>query len=529
MKKITGISWKRLTALLLCVSMLLIMTLLSGCAQDQAQTSQGSDETTPTDSTAESVQTEPVVFVVRGVSDRENKTDNEAIYEMIKEQSGIDFEVRVIPQDSWAEQVNLMIVGGETWDVLNITEDAGNWSQYVQKNALQGWNDYLQYMPTFSSFLTDAAKLGMCDADGTMYALPRHELFYKQFVPAIRQDWLDAMGMECPTTMAELEAYFQGVIDENLNGSDNEIPMMTFMNMENKDFRPFYLGFYGDRYLTEDGTIMPWYMHENSYLLLSELNKWYTNGWLYSEYQTMAVQDGFDLISADRVGGWTGPYNAGVSPSGTILENNPDSSVAWVSLDNLTDFPAGGTGAWGSNPAYQPELVLNAASTNGEWAAKLIEWIVSDKDHWMLCTYGREGVEWEWTDETETEFRLLDGYSDRYLGLYMLTEWYDTELYARQYVDSDIWKDVQVDKLQSKINTLDVIESCDWFVPYDFTGTEAEFLAGDSDTIINEACAKVVTGEWGEEEWNNAVETAWNTEGSVYSSVWTEQYHAFIG
>ena len=63
----------------------------------------------------------------------ENKTDNEAIYEMIKEQSGIDFEVRVIPQDSWAEQVNLMIVGGETWDVLNITEDAGNWSQYVQK------------------------------------------------------------------------------------------------------------------------------------------------------------------------------------------------------------------------------------------------------------------------------------------------------------------------------------------------------------------------------------------------------------
>src|SRR5699024_5925463 len=119
--------------------------------------------------------------------------------------------------------------------------------------------------------------------------------------------------------------------------------------------------------------------------------------------------------------------------------------------------------------------------------------------------------------------------SDRYLGLYMLTEWYDTELYARQYVDSDIWKDVQVDKLQSKINTLDVIESCDWFVPYDFTGTEAEFLAGDSDTIINEACAKVVTGEWGEEEWNNAVETAWNTEGSVYSSVWTEQYHAFIG
>ena len=61
------------------------------------------------------------------------------------------------------------------------------------------------------------------------------------------------------------------------------------------------------------------------------------------------------------------------------------------------------------------------------------------------------------------------------------------------------------------------------------TGTEAEFLSGDSTTTINEACAKVVTGEWGENEWNAAVKQAWDSEGSIYSAVWTEQYHAFVG
>lgn len=538
MKKNATSTWRRVLALSLCMVMLLSVLLMSGCSKKEdpapstdpatSDPAQTPAEETPAEA-GDDVQTEPVVFVVRGISDRENKTDNEAIYQMIREKSGIDFELRVIPTDSWQEQVNLMIIGGEKWDVLNITEDQGDWSQYHQKSAIKGWNDYLQYMPTYASFLTEDALKGMGTADGTIYALPRHEQFYKQFVPAIRQDWLDALGMECPTTMAELEAYYEGVLTENLNGSDNEIPMMTFMLMENTNLRPFYLGFYGDRYLTDDGTILPWYKHENCYLLLEELNKWYTNGWLYSEYQTMAITDGFDLISADRVGGWTGPYNAGVSPSATILQNDPDSAVEWVSLDNFTDFPAGGSCAWGSNPAYQPELVLNTSSENAKWAAKLIDWIVSDKENWMLCTYGREGMEWEWTDESKTEFKLLDGYADRYLGLYMLTEWYDDAMFPTKFVNPESWKDVQVDALQSKINTLEIMESCDWFVPYDFTGTEAEFLAGDSETIINEACAKIVTGEWGEEEWNQAVETAWNSEGNVYSNIWTEQYHAFVG
>lgn len=528
----------KIISMVLCVSLILGIVACSNPTTPTNGTNgstaapSGTNATTPAQSSSqggtEEVQTEPVIFVVRSNSDYENKTSNDAIYQMIKEQSGIDFELQIIPQDSWAEKVNLMITGGDNWDVLNITESAGNWSQYYQKNALQPWDEYLQYMPNVANRLNDESLKGCTLSDGSIYALPRKEYFSKQFVPAIRQDWLDAMGMKCPTTMAELEAYFQGVIDNNLNGSDNEIPMMTFLFMENQNLRPFYLGFYGDHYLTADGEIYPWYMHENSYLLLEELQKWYKNGWLYSEYQTMAIQDGFDLISADRVGGWTGPYNAGVGSSTVILENNPDSKVEWVSLGNFTDFPSGGCGAWGINPEYQPELVLNKNSKNAMWAAKLLNWMFDNNENYMLTLRGVEGSEWEYTNESKTEYNLLEGNSDRYLGLYQLNEWYDDTVYPVQYVSEENWRPFQQKKLQDKINTLDVIAPCDWFVPYDLTGTEAEFLVGDSDTTINEACAKVVTGEWGETEWNNAVKSAWESEGKIFSKVWTEQYHAFV-
>ena len=531
---------KKLVSMGLCAT--LLAALLTGCGgtpdeKDATEPAAGGTETSGSQGAdasggqgadaADEVQTEPVVFVVRGINDIENKSNNEAVLAKIKEESGVDFELVVVPTDSWSEKINLMITSGDKWDVLNVTEDAGNWNQYFQKNALKPWDEYLDDMPNVKARLNEDSLRGCTTADGAIYALPRKELFSKQFVPAIRQDWLDAMNMECPTTMEELEAYFQGVIDENLNGNDNEIPMMTFMGMENSDFRPFYLGFFGDRYLTEDGTIMPWYMHENSYLLLEELQKWYKNGWLHSEYQTMILQDGFDLISADLAGGWTGPYNAGVSPSTTIFENDPDSAVKYVSLDNFTDFPAGGTGAWGMNPEYQPELVLNANSENAKWAAKLLNWMFENEDNYMLCAHGFEGTEWSYADDSKKEYVLADNYAESYLGFYLLNEWYDETTYAAQYVNPEEWKPVQVKELQDKINSLETIEACDWFVPYDLTGTEAEFLTGDSDTVINEACAKVVSGQWGEAEWKSAVEEAWNSEGKIYSEVWTEQYHAF--
>lgn len=523
---------KRFLSMLLCLVMLLL--LLAGCGDDSPDDPGDEGQTENEDPSGgeeagdEDVQTEPVIFVVRGLQDIENKTNNEKVYERIRELSGIDFEVTVIPTDSWDEKVNLMITGGDDWDVLNITESAGNWNQYYQKNALKPWDEYLEYMPNVADRLNEDSLKGCTDSEGQIYALPRKEYFSKQGVPAIRQDWLDALGMECPDTMAELEEYFQGVIDENLNGNDNEIPIMSFQGMEITHFRPYYLGFHGDRYLSEDGTILPWYMHENCYLLLEELQKWYANGWLHAEYQTMSVQDGFDLISADRAGGWTGPYNAGISPSTTIFENDPDSKVSYVSLSNFTDFPEGGTGAWATNPIYQPELVLNTNSDNAKWAAKLLNWMFESEENYMLCAHGIEGEDWSYTDDSKEEYALSDTYSETYTSFYLLNEWYDDDVYSDQYVDPEIWKDVQVDNLRTKINSMEVIESCDWFVPYDLTGTEAEFLTGDSDTTIDETCARIVTGEWGEEDWNNAVQTAWETEGQIYSEVWTEQYHAFV-
>ena len=63
----------------------------------------------------------------------------------------------------------------------------------------------------------------------------------------------------------------------------------------------------------------------------------------------------------------------------------------------------------------------------------------------------------------------------------------------------------------------------------DLNGTDAEFLTDDAQTLIDEAMEKALVGELDENGWNEAVQTAWETDGKIRSAVWTEQYHAFVG
>ena len=479
-------------------------------------------------------QTEPVKIVVRGYNNVENKADNEKIRQKIIEESGINFEYVVVPIENWNDMVNMKIATSEEFDMLNIVQDNGNWSTYKQKDALSPMNGLLeQYGQNILAVVPEEAWKCCMDSEGNIYALPRQELFTKGGVPCIRQDWLDALGMQMPQTLEELEEYFSAVLstDLNGNGAQDEIPFIPYANNLLNTFRPYFMGFTGDRYLEADGTVKPWYAHENAYQMLETMQKWYANNWLYQEYLTVTTEQIQDLVRADRLAFASGWYNAPVAPSVDVVNANPDATIQWASVPAFTDVPEGGIAAWSSNPANAACVVLSSTSKNAEWAIKLIDWMFASTENYMLCTYGIEGEHWEYTDDSKTTFRLMDGYGDKYnKGYFQIMEWFDTSKYPVEFVDEDNYSAYTIDQMQKTINDgIATVEAFDYFVPYDLTGTEAEMLNSDADTMIEEAAAKVINGEYGQEDWDAAVNTAMEIDGDIRSKVWTEQYHAFIG
>lgn len=475
-------------------------------------------------------QTYPAIFVSRGVNNRENKSDNDKVKALIEEKSGVKFDLIVVPLDTWDEKLNALIASGEPMDIINIVQDAGNWSKYMEKNAIQPFGDLIErFAPNLLKAADDSAWLCCTAADGSVCALPRQEFFTRGFAPVIRQDWLDEMGLGSPSTLEELEAIFAKTVETDLNGNGvhDEIAYLPGYDSFITTFRPYYLGFYGDRYLAEDGAVLPWYMHPNCYAMLAKAQEWYKKGYIYPEYLTTTWEQITDIAAAGRILMFSGWYNDTVRPSGAIKEADPASDVSWSAVTNLSGAP--GSGAWPANPTNQAASVLSATAREPEAALRLINWVLEDRDNWMLCNYGIEGEHWQWVREGET-FRLLEGALNKYNGLYFyaLNEWYSSDC-PTEYVEQGDYVNEQLVKLRHEINALDVVEEFDYYVPYSTAGTEVEMLVNDADTLIQEATAKVTYGEYGEEDWKQVVETCWQTDGQYRSRVWTEQYHDFVG
>ena len=144
-------------------------------------------------------QTEPARFVIH--SNKENKTENDKIKALIEEKSGIDFEVIVVAENTWNEKVNVMIAGSEKFDTLNLTAGGGVWATYASNGAIQPYSQELldTYLPDVMAMIPEEAWIPCKDAQGNIWALPRHETFTAGGVPSIRTDWLEKLGMEMPT------------------------------------------------------------------------------------------------------------------------------------------------------------------------------------------------------------------------------------------------------------------------------------------------------------------------------------------
>lgn len=483
-------------------------------------------------------QTRPAKFVIRSNSNKENKTENDKIKALIEEKSGIDFEVIVVPENNWDTVVNTMISSTEEFDTLNLTAAGGVWSKYAAVNGIRPYTEEdLENLPDVLEMIPEEGWVACVDGNGNIWALPRHESFTAGRVPTIRVDWLETLGLEMPTTLEELENYFELVKTTDVNGNgdpDDEYGYVPyFQSLFAGPLHLYYLGTQGecnenDRYLAEDGTVMPWYMHPNAWALVSKAAEWYQNGYINQDYLTMTNETANDLGAADRIGMVSGWYNMGLQGTERLVNANPDSACDWSAIPNFTDA-ASGVAKWGGNAAYTAEVALSATSADPSWALKLINWIYEDQANYMLATYGIEGDHYILTEDGKM-FTQPEGATDRYMLEYQLLEWYDYNkdpepLFSKE---ASTWRAYTGWKMRTEINAgIDYTAAWDFYIPYDLNGTPAEFLSSDAQTLIAEAMNKALVGNLTEDEWNAAVETAWEIDGQIRSAVWTEQYHDF--
>ena len=220
---------KRMVSLLLIT--MLGWVLLVGCANNSVQNAKSTETGNTAKENKQEVAAENphiVVFTDRGIIQTRPEGSHpewlREVQDYIEGEIGIRVSNIIPPNDPNAAKtkLNLMLSSNEQLDIWQ-----GSWAEY--KDTILPLNDLLdKYGQDIKEKWSEEAWKLMTDNDGNIWGIPRavtvaaHPIF-------VRADWLEALNLQMPKTLDELEmvlkAFKEG--DPDGNGKDDTIPLMT--------------------------------------------------------------------------------------------------------------------------------------------------------------------------------------------------------------------------------------------------------------------------------------------------------------
>ncbi len=382
--------------------------------------------------------------------------------EEILAEKGVKLELDLIEPDQFDTTIQTMAASGElsNYDMVNITPlDDKTKLNLVKQGQLQPLSDILENYsegPYKEFAATDAGQFyekRMRLEDGKIYWVTDfgtsvYEGQETNFVLGfqIRQDWLDAVGMEIPTTLDELFDTVKAFQDQdvNQNGEADEAVVVNYGTFGTDISCWFGLGIDVTFIDSTDGNTVksPWYQeHVKEYI--AYMQKLYENG----------------LLKMDD------------SQSGTYMANNQVACIAnWGTemwLEPQITVPEGAAYPWfvpfriqavegqtplfrGSNK-YNPGWTATAvpASSDKQAAiAKIFDYLVTDEAI-RLTENGIEGVSYEMKDGMPSN--KLDGSLENTDAVGMAL-WCNGSIFPRYQMNTDLSEEMSTTIAMAETN-----------------------------------------------------------------------------
>lgn len=344
--------------------------------------------------------------------------DDWIVYKILRDELNIDLEYVIIPPAEDGEaKLNAAAAANDLPDLFQITSSTNgrdNLHQYYELGLIAPVGDMFAMMPERTkNHYNSQLLIDLVSFDGEVYGLPEPPIIPKREGIVIRQDWLDALGLEAPTTPEELLAVATAFTtqDPDGNGKNDTYGIGAFIEGPGVGRRfNMIFGAYGvlDLWNFVDGTASSFQLNVRDpqfyeamqmMVALTEAGvvdpDWPTVS--KDEFRARWKQGAFGIMWEDFAA-LTNKSN--YEPFDT---NFPEGS--WTPLPALTG--PGGEAYYGLNEGnFQIFAVSQRAADEGkkEAIARLLEWIATDG--YYLLGFGEEGVNF---NLDENGFINLDG------------------------------------------------------------------------------------------------------------------------
>ena len=305
------------------------------------------------------------------------------------EKYNVNVEYVAIGRTTEVQDYMQMIAAGTAPDII-MHYDMPQAVNYYNEGAMQNldYDELAYYAPDFYEATKDAINTyGTLDGENAFLFAGRNAIYYN-YVTLIRQDWLDQVNMEMPTTLDELEEAAKAWKDAGLGKIGDQLIDNSFT---------YFYGYLTDDQLSNEEELAQYldlnvapFTWEPTKEYLQRRNQEYNDGILDPEFYLNSTSD--TDWKADFVAGNVGTYSFYISANtdviSALLANDPDAKLSVLP----TTVTATGKGPYYEYPPYGMIMGINSKTSDEERAAvyMYLNWLIQP-ENLMKMQYGEEG------------------------------------------------------------------------------------------------------------------------------------------
>ncbi|MGI2295999.1 extracellular solute-binding protein [Paenibacillus sp. GXUN7292] len=331
--------------------------------------------------------------------------EDHPVIKEINKKMNIEFKVQWVPSDTYPQKLNVMAASNEFPDVFFIQE--AEFNKWRDKGIFMDVKPELDKYPNLSVFPEDG--MAIMNPKDKYYGFPYYVTDTRDTL-AIRQDWLDKLKLNTPTTVEEFYEVAKAFAtqDPDDNGiADTSGFSFSVVNNKFSQIEPL-MGAFGlaNEWYEEDGQLIPMQVQAEELKAFAEyMNKAYREGVLDKDFMSNKLKDSVAKLEAGKTGiamVVTNEFFNNTLP--TLKKLTPDAELVQLFP------PKGPTGI----QATQTLLMTNKIVINNKLDAakkqrilELLDYLVSDEGY-DLIKHGLEGVHYK--KENDDKYVKLENF-----------------------------------------------------------------------------------------------------------------------
>jgi len=323
--------------------------------------------------------------------------NNHPVIKELNEKFNIDLKVQWVPAESYIEKVNVLAASNNLPDVYYLNT---NFLKWRDRGLFLDIKPYLDNFPDqFPSLISNIAQHGyeIMNPKGKYFALPYYGVETRDSL-VIRQDWMDELGLQTPTTLDELYEVLKAFAhdDPDRNGIKDTIGFsMSILETGGFGFIDYFMGAFGlaNGWKDVNGEAVPMQVQADELKeFIAFLRKAYEEGVLDKDFPINKPDDPLFKLSGGKLGmNFANPNELNTTTLPSLQKLEPKANLVYLAP------PKGPTGLQATRTsALINKIVINAKAdvVKQERILKLLDYIVSDEGT-ILTKNGLEGIHYE--------------------------------------------------------------------------------------------------------------------------------------